>query len=622
MDWITEPLVRTIVFPFLAGLVCLLLPRGAARVRSGFAVLAAAVTLLLVWPLFLQGDGTFNGGGWLLLRIDGLSAFVLLAVSAFALLIALYSSGFMQGRDRHREYYAWLLWTLAASNGAVLANDLVLLLVFWGLLGWTLYLMIGLAGPDAAAAAKKSFVIIGGTDSLLVLGVALVWTLGGSTRMDGPALALDQWPAGLALLCFLAAALAKAGAFPLHTWLPDCGEKAHAPVTAYLPASLDKLLGIYLLARSVMDLFASNATVNTLLMLLGAVTVIAAVMMAMVQHDLKRLLAYHAVSQVGYMVLGIGTGTLVGVAGGLFHMVNNAIYKSCLFLGAGAVEHRTGTTNLDRLGGLAGRMPLTFAACLIAALSISGIPPLNGFASKWMVYLGIIQTAENGGGLWVVWLVAAMLGSALTLASFVKVLHATFLCKPAPEIERREIREVGAPMWIPMVVLAAVCILFGVFAFRLPVPHLIEGALDGPLEVTGVWWAGQATLLLGVALAVGLLIYAVTMRGGKVRRCGTYIGGEKLDEALVTGAARGADRHIEVTGVDFYETIESLAPFKTLYRMAAAKVFDLYEVLMRGMFYGVELLRRAHTGVLPVYLTWIIVGLLAVLYVLRKTGVQ
>ena len=158
----------------------------------------------------------------------------------------------------------------------------------------------------------------------------------------------------------------------------------------------------------------------------------------------------------------------LGLAGGLFHMLNNTLYKSALFLCAGVVEKETGTTDLDRLGGLAKLMPITFMVCTVAALSISGIPPLNGFASKWMIYQGIITSGEGGGLSWVIWLAVAMLGSALTLASFVKVLHATFLCKPSVEIQQMDIHENRYSMLLPMIVLAVLCVVFGVFAFQLP----------------------------------------------------------------------------------------------------------------------------------------------------------
>jgi formate hydrogenlyase subunit 3/multisubunit Na+/H+ antiporter MnhD subunit len=437
--------------------------------------------------------------------------------------------------------------------------------------------------------------------------------------MDAGAISVDSAMPCIAFLCFGAAAFAKAGAMPLHTWVPDCGEKAYAPVTAFLPASLDKLLGIYLLARVVMDLFEMTNSMNTLLMFFGAVTIIGAVMMALVQHNLKRLLAFHAVSQVGYMVMGIGTGTLVGLAGGLFHMLNNAIYKSCLFLGAGVVENKAGTVELDRLGGLATRLPVTFAACLVASLSISGVPPFNGFASKWMVYQAVIESGRSSGSmLWVVWLVAAMLGSALTLASFVKVLHGVFLCKPSPHIRKTNIRKAAWPVALPMVILAGLCVLFGVFAHAIPLRLFILPAVRQSVVFPGTWWAGQAAGLLLVAFLVGWMVYAFTLRNRKLRTCPTYIGGERLDEARIPGVPEGVERHVEVTGVDFYQTVEQLPVLKPMYELAHRKVFDVYVTGGKAIAWVITRLRYAHTGLLPRYLIWFVLGLLAVLYVMME----
>ncbi len=617
MDAMLHPMMMPVTFPLLAGLVCLLLPRRMEKGRALIAIAAAAGTVALVWPLFAARTGQLDAGPWISLKLDGLSALVAIATSVFGLLIAIYSYGFMKGKARQGEYYAYLLWTVGISLGAVMANELILLLVLWGLLGFTLYLMIGLAGPDASGAAKKSFIIIGGSDSVLLLGILLLWGLTGTTRIDAPALVLNRTLAYVAFFSFVAAAFAKAGAMPFHTWVPDCGEKAYASVTAFLPASLDKLLGIYLLVRTTTSLFVMNPMTSGLLMLFGAVTVLFAVMMALVQHDMKRLLAYHAVSQVGYMVLGIACGNAVGLAGGLFHMLNHAIYKSCLFLCAGSVEHRAGTSDLDRLGGLARPMPLTFVACMIAAFSISGIPPLNGFASKWMVYQGIITSGQGRGGLWTVWLAAAMLGSALTLASFVKLLHAVFLRKPAPELARKQIREVGFSMWLPVVVLAALCVVFGVLAYHLPLRHLIFPAIAEAVYLPGVWWAGPATVMLVTGFVAGLVLYGLST-ARRVRVCKTYIGGEQLDATYLTGEKDGAERDVEITGVDFYETVQNIAPLRTIYRLAAQKAFDIYDVGIRVIFYFVENLRKAHAGLLPVYLTWVLAGLLVLMYLLLK----
>jgi len=625
MDLMLDPRVLAISFPLLAGFVCMLLPSALDRARALISTASAAILFIFTLAVFLIGrpmlptDPLFMlNREYLCLRLDHLGSFVLLGIGFFGFIISLYSMGYMKGRDRLREYYAYLLWTLALSCGAVLANDLVLLLVFWGLLGITLYMMAGIGGGDAAAAAKKSFIIIGGSDCLLLLGVVILWVVKGTTRMDVLSVSLHGELSYVAFLCFAVAALAKAGAMPFHSWVPDFGEKAPSSVTAFLPASIDKLLGIYLLARTALHLFRMNTAMNTMLMFVGAGTVICAVMMALVQHDLKRLLSYHAVSQVGYMVLGIGTGTLVGIAGGLFHMLNHAIYKSCLFLCAGSVERRNGTTDLDKLGGLASAMPITFISCFIAALAISGIPPLNGFTSKWMVYQGIIESAQSGSFTWVIWLVAAMMGSALTLASFAKVLHAVFLKKPGPEQAKRKVKEVELAMWLPMVVLAALCILFGVVATRLPLAEMIFPAVPGSsvASFTGKWSAASAAIMLFAAFVLGLLVYLLS-NVRKMRACETYVGGERMSEACMSSNSSGAvTSDVEVTGVNFYRTVEDVAPFNRIYAAARAKLFDLYDVGTSAIFYFVEALRKVHDGKLPSYLTWLLVGFLALIWLL------
>jgi formate hydrogenlyase subunit 3/multisubunit Na+/H+ antiporter MnhD subunit len=615
---LSQQMMLPVSLPLLAGLVCLLLPRRADGVRATLAVAVTAVVVVLSWLLFRQSGVAFDPVPWLSLRLDALSGFVLLAVACFGLFIAIYSVGYMKGRQQHREYFTYLLWTLGMSCGVIIANDLLLLLVCWGFLGLVLYLMIGLAGPEAAEAARKSLMIIGGSDALLLLGIVFFWHLSGTLRMDVAALGLDSPAAYVAFLAFVAAALAKAGAVPFHSWVPDFGEHADAPVSAFLPASLDKLLGIYLLARCVLDLFVPTPAMYMILMLLGAVTVIAAAMMALVQHDLKRLLSFSTISQVGYMVLGIGSGTAIGLAGGLFHMLNHALYKCALFLCAGAVEKETGSTDLDRLGGLSRLMPVTFIAFTIAALANAGIPPLNGFASKWMVYQGIITSGGTGGLVWILWLAAAMLGSALTLAVLMKALHATFLCKPSPEIRSTMVNEAKRSMLVPLIALPALCVIFGVFAFAVPLDRLIFPVVQ--VDVPGVWWAGLATTLIIVAILVGLVIYWVTMRSGKLRRTRTYIGGERLQDIYVSGSQTGPGRHLEVTGIDFYDTIEQLPMLRRIYPLARARVFDMYDIMRKGASFFVLHLRGVHTGILPVYLTWILLGMLVVVWSIMQTG--
>ncbi|RKY88911.1 hypothetical protein DRQ15_09495, partial [candidate division KSB1 bacterium] len=233
-------------------------------------------------------------------RFDSLSIFVGIFIVIFSLLTILYSFGFMRKRRGLAGYYLYIFLTLIASLGVVFSNHLILFIVFWGFLGLLLYLLIGFGQKEHTShTAKKAFIIIGGTDAFMLLGLALIWQLTNSFQMDKIHIALDSRFAVWAYLCLAAGAFAKAGAMPFHTWVPDTAEDAPVPVTAYLPASLDKLLGIYFLARISLDMFQMNAAMNTVLMVLGSFTIVAAVMMALIQHDLKKLLGYHAVSQVG-----------------------------------------------------------------------------------------------------------------------------------------------------------------------------------------------------------------------------------------------------------------------------------------------------------------------------------
>ncbi len=552
-----------------------------------------------------------------LFKLDILSGFVSIAVGVFSILIISYSFKFMKARSGLFQYYTYIILTAIASVGAVLSNHLILLLIFWGFLGLTLFLLINTNGEEANSAAKKTFIIVGGSDALMLLGIGIIYYLSGTFQMDKIKISLNptyRLLPTIAYLCLAIACLTKAGAMPFHSWIPDCARYAPVPVVAYLPASLDKLLGIYLLARISLDLFVMNQAMNIFLMIIGAFTIIAAVMMALVQHNLKRLLGYHAVSQVGYMVLGIGTGNPIGIAGGIFHMLNNAIYKSCLFLTAGNVEQKANTTELDKLGGLSRFMPLTYITCLVASLSISGVPPFNGFVSKWMIYQGLIQLV--GSSQYVVYrvlvllcLVAAMFGSALTLASFMKLIHATFLGQAAHNAKLTTHNEVSWTMWLPCSILAIICVLFGVFAFQIPLKYFIIPSVASyypsvSKEFLGVWSASSATLLIIAGLILGLIIFKLGKLKLAFRGDSSFTGGET--QAL---------KETRVSGVEFYNTIKDLRPLAKIYKLAEDKFFDIYDQGKRGIFSLTAILRYLHNGVLPTYLVWCLLGMILLFFI-------
>ena len=541
-------------------------------------------------------------------RADALAVIASAFVAVYTLLTIVYSLRYMRGRGQLGRYYACVVLTAVFSIAAVLSDNLILFMTFWGLLAILLYLLINQGRAERAPqTAKKTFIIIGGTDTLMLLGLAFVWTLAERPALPHLAMTSVSIPAttpmaAAAYLLLLSGALAKAGAMPFHTWVPDSAEDAPLPAVAFLPASLDKLVGIYFLLRLNLEMFALGPAMQGFLMFLGSLTIIAGVMMALVQHDLRRLLGYHAVSQVGYMVLGIGTGIPVGIAGGMFHMLNNTLYKTGLFFAGGAVIHDSGTGDLEKLGGYARKMPIVFWTFLVCALAIAGVPPLNGFVSKWMIYQSLVQAGDGGSRLWPLWLAAALFGSALTLASFVKVLYAVFLAPPKGAVPEKE--EASPLLWIPPAILAAACVVFGIFAFRLPLRFLVGPVVDMPVLYTGNWHPVVGTILILLGLAIGAGLY-IAGKVCKTRTVEPFVGGEILAE----------QPEMRLSGVDFYETVEKAPVLKVVYAAALKKAFDMYELGSRATFGVSKLFSEAHSGELPTYLVWCLLGM-AVLFLM------
>ena len=595
-----ELLAMPLLLPLAAAILIFILPRRVPWVREVLTLLAAAVAFAAALRIFLIRPEPLRmplidlAGFSLSLELVAtpLASFILLFAMGYGVLLSLYSFSYFRAKPQGKEYYAFFSIALAGTAGVLLAEHMLLFLISWELVTASLYFLITTGGPEARAGATKTFAMLGAADGCLLLGLGLLWRINGSFSLGAAAVPLQGFLPTVAFLLILLAAAAKAGAMPVHSWIPAASDEAPASVLALLPAAIDKLLGIYLLARLATEIFALNQAMSVLLMSIGAVTILAAVLLAMVQHNLRRLLAYHAVSQVGYMVLGIGTLTPIGLAGALFHMLNNSLYKNCLFLCAGAVEQKTGTTELSELGGLARCMPATFTACLIASLAISGVPPFNGFVSKWFVYQGVIETGSRYS---FIFLVAAMFGSALTLASFVKVLYSLFLGLPTLRTERVK-GEVSAVMLVPMLLLAFLCLGFGVY-YPFPVAAFLLPALGSGFTPPGVYSSSTASALLLLGMAVGLVIYLTGRMMKKARIVPSFTGGEQPDH-----------RTNRIMGTHFYDTIRALPLLRRMYGAQEKGRLDPYN-WFGGLGLGLTgLLKRAHNGLLAMYLSWSLVG--------------
>ncbi|MBN2352923.1 MAG: hypothetical protein JXD23_10180 [Spirochaetales bacterium] len=605
-------LLLGVFMPFGIAVVLFFIPRrlkGVPEVLSLITALAcflSALRFVLLnhaltysFPLLSLGEFIFSFD----LATGPFHFFLILFTSGFGFFIAMYSFRYMASKSRRKEYYIFLLLALGGAGGVLVADHLIVFLLFWEIVSISLYFLITTGGEGSREGATKTMAILGAGDGCLLLGLGILWYLTRQLSWTAATVAVNGWLPAVCFILLAIGAVAKAGGMPFHSWLPKASDKAPASVMALLPASIDKLLGIYLLFVLCTKVFVLPFGLQATLMIVGGVTIVAAVMMALVQHTLPRLLSYHAISQVGYMVLGLGTGIPLAMAGALFHMLNNALYKNCLFLCSGAVESKTGTTELKDLGGLAKVMPVTFISFLIAALSISGVPLFNGFVSKWMIYQGIIS---GRNAVLFIFLIAAMFGSGLTLASFIKVLYSVFLGRTSP-VTKKVSKDVGITMQIPMLVTALLCVLFGVW-FSLPLNAFIFPALGSAPDMVGSFSPLLAALLMAGGFLFGILIYLAGRIRRKARTVETFTGGE-------TAGGESA----RVSGTVFYNTVETMRPLGAVYGAQRKGALDPYTWFGRlGLAFS-GLLKRIHDGRLPFYLLWSLLGLgvLLALFILR-----
>jgi formate hydrogenlyase subunit 3/multisubunit Na+/H+ antiporter MnhD subunit len=538
--------------------------------------------------------------------MDPLSRVMILFIGLLGLMIYCYT---LQNTSKASEgkSLTLILWSTGLATGTVAGGNMIALVVFWGISGLMLY-FYGLLNSAGAAAAKKTFLMMGVSDVLLIIGLALLWSNnGGSYALYSSALNVSDFWSYLAFFCLLLAAFTKAGGFPMHTWIPAFSRSAPIEGVALLPGVLDKLLGIYLLARIMNGLFVLPFILNLIVMVLGAITIVTAAMMALIQHNGRNLLGYCAVSQVGYMILGLGTSTPLGIIGGLFQLINCVIYQANLFLSLGSVEKRTGTSELDKNGGLAVHMPLTFISSLAGALAITGIPPFNGFGAKWMIYQSLISNVGvQPIGLQLVYvlcLIIAVFGSGLTLASMMKFLYTLYFGKSRQDFS--QVKEISINNWLVTIALAALCLILGVFAYPLVINGLLSFVGGRGIAVTAVFPGFyQPYLVFGFLLAGFVIAFLGYLIFRKVRFDQNYVGGQ-------------ADTHqFAADGSHFYNDIRLMHPLKTMYDLALKKAFDIYDLTGKLAGRTGIWIQKAHTGVLTTYVTWVVVGFIVVILML------
>ena len=467
------------VFLPIAGAALMPVVERIARALTDVLAIAAA-SALLVAGIAISGSVRDHGAlsfalpGTLpfaeTLYLDSLSLLVLLAISGVALCALVFSVEYMKPHGAKSRFYALFLLMLAGMNGVVLSHDLFGLYVFLEVAAGSAYALIafGLEKPELEAAFKY-LVLSAAASALLLLGIGLIYARTGSLDMKvvSDALAADPAAPDRSLLfigtLFLLGFSFKMAMVPFHAWLPDAYSAAPAPVSAVMAGVLSKAAGVYAMARVLYNVFGISRLpgFGPALMALGALSIVSGSLLGLVQTDYKRLLAFSSVAQLGYVVLGLGIGTPLASVGALFHVVNHATSKSLLFLTAGATEHATGTRDLNRLGGLERRMPVTATSSVFGSLAISGVPPFNGFFSKAVIVIAaVLQGLATRNPAYYVCALIAVLFSVVTLAYFLKLQRKAFFGLLKEEFAR--VREVGPAMSLPMVALALLCLALGV----------------------------------------------------------------------------------------------------------------------------------------------------------------
>jgi len=423
--------------------------------------LFAAQTLLAVFSpkaLIYAGETSFLS---LKIRADALSVLSLASIGLVLFVVALSGRVFFRDRQVRPDFASLLLVALAGMNAAVLATDLFSLYVFIEVVAITSYLLIAFDKKSPAMAAAFQYLALSALATTLLLGgVAIAILSAGTTSLDGIYAASQRTGSSgllthLALALFGAGLLIKSGLVPFHGWLPAAYSKAPAPVSVLLAGIVTKISGVYMLFRVVLSAFGFQPWFREVLLLFGAISIVAGAVAAIGENDFKKMLAYSSISQVGYIVVGLGCATPIALAGAAFHFFNHAVFKALLFVNAASIENRASTTDMRELGGLSERMPFTGATCVVGLLSAAGIPPLAGFWSKLMILGGLWYAGYHG------YAIVALGGSLLTLGYFLIMQKKVFFGKIKDGLGG--LGEVGRTLCISQALLASVTIASGIF---------------------------------------------------------------------------------------------------------------------------------------------------------------
>ena len=593
-----------------------------STLRDGLAVLNALALVVII--VFLYGqtiEKSFYFGFFglpFVLRINTLSWLFALIISSIGALSIIFSLTYIRNKEKTDFYYGMLLLVNSAMLGIVLAGELALFFIFWEIMSWSTFLMICYKrGPALVAGMKYIVMSIIGSMAMLVGVLSIYSTFGTLTISELPAgfaSASPSYSLFIMTLFFIGFGV-KNAIIPFHTWLPYAHAEAPSPFSAILSGVLIKIgtygfiLFIYVIigAKIFLNLGHGFFSFRYLLSILAAITIIVPTFIAIMQDDAKKLLAWSTIGQAGYIFIGIVFGTSVSVTSGMFHFFNHALFKSLLFLVVGAIEYRTnGIRDLNSLGGLIKKMPITFIAAFIGVSGLIGIPLTNGFVSKWLIYKTLILEGSPFLAF------AALFGTWGTILYSYKFLHNIFLGQ-LPE-NMKNVKKAPFNMQIPFIILSFGIILFGILpGIPLKVINTIIGSFGlTPLNIS-IWGITSETGVLNTVniftatAVIGLIIWLVFRAGRKSRKVDQY-------NNYAAGAAIPKDKYNYT--VDFY---------KPLYRMISPYCKDIIDMFYKKIAEAFENMcdnvRKVYTGYVGSYVMYIMLFLASLIFVQLKWSI-
>lgn len=475
-----------ILVPFFS-VIFLNLPLGRFNRRLALGIASALFLLQMILTLF-PGSGfwtlnslTFSNIFRFNLNADSLSLVVLFCIGLVAFVSLLTAGAFFKDDHYKFNFINILLIAVAGMNGVALSRDVFSLYVFLEITAVASFILIAFDKDAFGFEGAFKYIILSGVATVMMIaGIALLLLAAGSTNFSVIHSALAGQDKNilisLAIGSFTCALFIKSGLIPFHGWLPDAYTSAPAAVSVFLAGIVTKVAGVYCLIRVVVSMLGFTPGLKSVLLFIGALSAVLGAVAALSQNDFKRMLSYSSISQIGYIILGLGCGTVLGLAGAALHIFNHAVFKSLLFVNSAAVEKQTGSREMEKMGGLAQNMPVTGVSSVLASLSCAGIPPLAGFWSKLIIIIGLWLAGYRA------YAVIAILASTLTLAYFLSWQRKVFFGKLVDGFN--SVREAGFSLAFPALFLSVLILAAGLF-FPFILNQFIAGFIPVMLPAGG-----------------------------------------------------------------------------------------------------------------------------------------